>query len=109
MQLQYRQGDLLFQTITKAEFDGMRSEAKPYTSPVMAYGEVTGHSHAIADTLDGVDMLVDKNGDIYLSSTKEITIDHEEHGAITLPPGEHRVTRQEEYDWATQARTKVAD
>ena len=107
--MQYRQGDLLFQTLTKADFEAMRQSAKPYASPVMAYGEVTGHSHAIKDSLDGVDMLVDKNGDIYLSATKEITIDHEEHGAITLPPGEHRVTRQEEYDWATQARTKVAD
>ena len=109
--LQARQGDLLFERITPAAFAKQKGGTnKPYESHVFAHGEVTGHMHAMKPTdLSNVDMYVDTEGHIFISSTKEIEITHDEHGTVTLPPGEYCMTRQREYDWATEQTRKVAD
>lgn len=93
----YRQGDVLIQEINKAE-----TETQGETIPredgrlILVYGEVTGHSHAIAEegaTLSRMD-------DAMLLSITEsggTSLKHEEHARIHLPKGNYRVMIQREY------------
>ena len=106
--LQYRQGDIWFEQIS--DFASRTNGLKRYESPILAYGEVTGHCHKISTSMDGVQMFVDKDGDIFIQTKADVSIGHDEHGAITLPgPGEYCISRQREYDWATESVRKVAD
>lgn len=103
-----RQGDVL---ITRVE-DGAKV-GKPVARDrgriVLAYGEVTGHAHAIAHREAELFELAEdrsKEGDgvwaraarilrVYAKAGVELR--HEEHAHIHLPPGDYRVTRQREY------------
>ena len=106
--LQYRQGDIWFEQIS--DFATRVKGTKPYTSPILAYGEVTGHCHKVNTSMDGVQMFVDKDGDIFIQTKADVSIGHDEHGVITLPgPGEYCISHQREYDWATESVRKVAD
>ena len=102
----YRQGDVLLVTIRKT----MSKNAKPVPRDrgrlVLAYGEVTGHAHAIDDVL--ADLFEEHDGQMYLRvGTGGATLRHEEHGVMPLVPGTYRVIRQREY--APGAIRRVAD
>jgi hypothetical protein len=72
---------------------------------VLAYGEVTGHAHAIADRKA---RLMRFSGVDYLEvGGKVATLKHEEHGEIEIPQGTYRVVKQREYAFG-QGR-QVAD
>lgn len=60
---------------------------------ILAYGEVTGHSHAIAS---GTAALFRSEGKEFLNVKKESILKHQEHGPITLSPGyyEKRIARE---------------
>lgn len=93
---QARQGDIFFEVVK-----GKPKGAKKHTSNILAYGEVTGHSHKImSPSISEMESYVDERGDIYvLSPNKEIRITHDEHADIVLPMGEWIcVSRQREYD-----------
>jgi hypothetical protein len=104
---QARQGDIFFEEISKPP------TGKKLSSGVIAYGEVTGHSHQIVSPkFSELDSVVDEKGDIYVrSKIQPITIGHEEHNAIQLPPGKwYHIFRQREYDpLAADRERKVAD
>ena len=101
---QARQGDLFFERKSKIPTDVQKT-----TNNILAYGEVTGHSHRVVN-FDEVDMSVDKEGHIWISSEKPITIDHDEHGTITLDAGTYCMTHQREYDAnAREQERRVAD
>ena len=92
---------------------------------VLAYGEVTGHAHAIADhtaqrvmgpgaAAEIADAAIARarlwkapNGDRYLEVRAPVTLRHEEHTAHTLPAGFYLVPEQVEYTPA--ALLRVAD
>lgn len=107
-QSQVRQGDIFFEVV-EARKDGI----KKIHTPILAEGEVTGHAHKIiSPSIEEIDMSVDTNGDIYVfHATKDIVVDHEEHGQITLAAGEEwLVTRQREFDpMAAEKERRVAD
>ncbi|MEM9508295.1 MAG: hypothetical protein AAGA16_11535 [Cyanobacteria bacterium P01_E01_bin.35] len=66
------------------------------THLTLAEGEVTGHSHRIAD---GQAELYEKDGILYLkvlSSTAKLI--HEEHQAVDIPQGNWMVRIQREYE-----------
>ena len=94
-----RQGDVLLRQIAAIPADA-KAEAKndSFGNPriVLAYGEVTGHAHAIHD-LDSVDVFVAANGSMYLSVKEAVDLQHEEHGTITLPTGNYERVLQREY------------
>ena len=108
--MQARQGDIFFETVDQP----VRTNNK-MNSPVIAYGEVTGHSHKVMSPSlsdPNVDTYVDLNGDIYmLSKVEPIVIGHDEHDSVTLPANEWIViTRQREYDpLAFDRERRVAD
>ncbi len=86
---------------------------------VLAEGEATGHHHAIADP--GVDAWTtgekmnspqgtdEDYESLFFSNEKEVTVTHEEHKPVTLPPGtwERRIVR--EYDHFAEEARRVID
>jgi len=93
---QARQGDIFFQEVSAPKKTG-----KSLSTPIIAYGEVTGHCHQIMDpSLEEMESVVDENGDIFVrNSNGPITIGHDEHGQVTLPKDTWVcITRQREYD-----------
>lgn len=92
---------------------------------VLAYGEVTGHAHAIADhgqrlrrmgpeaaseiaeaAIARARLWKASTGERYLEVREAVTISHEEHTAHTIPPGIYRVPQQVEYSPAELRRVE---
>ena len=88
-----RQGDVLLVPV-----DAIPEKARPVARDngrvVLAYGEVTGHAHAISSAA-----ATQLHDDIerYLRLTAVATLQHEEHAAIELAPGSYRIVIQREY------------
>jgi hypothetical protein len=90
----YRQGDVLVVPVTGIPDDATEG-ARDKGRIVLAYGEATGHAHAIADPEAEV---LEARGSRYLRiGAKGASLTHEEHGPIALPPGSYRVVIQREY------------
>lgn len=106
-QVEARQGDLHF-----INTEASPSDASRWESPVLAFGEVTGHEHRIVSpSFDQMECNVDKEGHIYLLSRHtDIRISHDEHETITLPADRwFCMTRQREYDQLREEVRRVAD
>lgn len=92
-QFQIRQGDVLLRKVRS-----IPKAAKPQAQKdriVLAYGEVTGHAHAIHE-LEDVDVFVSEST-MYLRVKSPVTLEHEEHGKIELPAGNYERVIQREY------------
>ena len=91
---QFRQGDVFLR-----EVPGVPEGAKPVRRDngriVLAYGEVTGHAHAIADP--GAELVITEDDVRFLLAEAEVALRHEEHATITIPPGAYEVVQQREY------------
>ncbi|MDA8205722.1 MAG: hypothetical protein M0Z36_06615 [Thermaerobacter sp.] len=96
-----RHGDVLIEAI-----DTMPDNVHPREGRVVAWGEATGHSHAL-----GMDDLLYEapDGTVYIRATEDTEITHEEHGVIPIPAGLFRVTYQREFDPYEQASRRVVD
>lgn len=87
----YRHGDVLL-----AGADEIPSGAKRLMHLTLAEGELTGHSHRIAER--DAATLFEFNRELFLQVTADrATLVHQEHGPIELPRGAYRVWRQREY------------
>lgn len=94
---------------------------------VLAYGEVTGHAHAIADHTERTSspgaadeiteaviaraqtkarLLVAPNGERYLEVTSPVTLRHEEHTAHVLAATVYKLPQQVEYSPAELRRVE---
>jgi len=103
---QYRQGDVLLIAV-----DAIPGRAVPVPRDqgeiVLAYGEVTGHRHAIAEPHAELLALPDQEIErrfLRIVGDKA-RLRHEEHDTITVPPGDYQVVRQREYVPPTPARS----
>lgn len=88
----YRQGDVLIQKVEKLP-DSVH-EVKWDGRVILAYGEVTGHAHAIST--DFATMFTSQ-GERYLQIKPGAQLVHEEHATISLPEGFYKVIQQREY------------
>jgi hypothetical protein len=89
----YRQGDILLERIESLPPSAVEEQVAGLI--VLAYGEATGHHHAI------------RSGKVKLFKTESATfievqdalvqLTHEEHSPILLEPGFYRMIRQREY------------
>lgn len=86
----YRHGDVLVMTCPE-----LPSTARERGGNVLAHGEVTGHSHQFVPPENG--QLFEDGAMLYLRVHAPVTLKHEEHGPIELPPALYRVWRQREY------------
>lgn len=89
-----RQGDVMLRPVARIPATAARQEQNDRI--VLAYGEVTGHAHAIHE-LEDVDVLVTADGTMYLSVTRPVALQHEEHATIVLTPGKYERVLQREY------------
>jgi hypothetical protein len=97
----WRHGDVLI-----AAADTIPAGARRRAGSVLAYGEVTGHSHRFQDA--GAVELWEHSGLLFVQiSADQATIIHEEHRPITLSRGIYRVWMQREY--TPQAIRTVVD
>jgi len=108
---QYRQGDVLILPAHSIP-DTARPVPCDKGRVVLAYGEVTGHAHAIKAS--GVCSFYKEGGNadmpdgwLEITGGKPVELRHEEHDTIDLPPGRYRVVRQRE--WNAGAVRRVAD
>ena len=87
----WRQGDVFIIAVSNLPHLG-----RVVRRPVLAEGEVTGHTHALADP--GAGHVFTVRGELYLEVlAATATIVHEEHAPVTLPRGGYVVRIQREY------------
>ena len=103
MGFQTRQGDIFFEEVNAIPEQAIRSE-----SPIVAYGEATGHSHCLVGEFTRFE---DKStGDSYIQTMKGVSSVHDEHAPNDLPDGKiFRAYRQREYDPMTAIPRTVID
>jgi hypothetical protein len=95
---QYRQGDVLL--IAVAAIPGRAVPVpRDQGEVVLAYGEVTGHRHAIAESHAELLALPDQEIERRFLRIvgAQARLRHEEHDTITVPPGSYQVVQQREY------------
>ena len=78
---QARQGDVLLVEAPRPSRKGNGVRARSGRK-VLAYGEVTGHAHA----LHAQTAVMEIDGAVWVMPEAEALLTHEEHGAITLSP-----------------------
>jgi len=105
-----RQGDVLL-TLVAALPKGAK-DVTPNDRIVLAHGEVTGHAHAVHEPLTkvapaGKARMWDAGAERFLQVVETTALRHEEHAAITLPPGIYKIGQQREY--SPDAIRNVAD
>lgn len=91
---QFRQGDVLLVATISIPCT-LAPQERENGRIILAHGEATGHSHAIADQgaiLFGADI-----AERYLKVSRPVRLYHEEHDEIRLPAGTYRVVIQREY------------
>ena len=86
----WRHGDVMI-----AAAEAIPPEARRKQSVVLAYGEITGHSHRI-ETPEKVEVW-EYRGERFLKILAPTRVIHEEHRPISLEPGIYRVWQQREY------------
>ncbi|HKS27108.1 MAG TPA: hypothetical protein VJS44_04785 [Pyrinomonadaceae bacterium] len=93
---QFRQGDVLIERV-RSNVRSKPHKVVPRDNGrvILAYGEVTGHAHAIADA--GVEQFELETGERFIVTERGVSLSHEEHATIQIPGGTYRVTRQREY------------
>jgi glutamine synthetase type III len=102
---QFRQGDVLLVPVKALPADAQAVKHEPRI--VLAEGEATGHAHAIRAKKSQVKRHATATGQLYLEVIQPVTLEHDEHGAATLPAGLYEVRRQVE-TWMDEVR-QVAD
>ena len=95
----FRQGDVWVVPISDKEgkeaIEGLEEVERDKGRVVLAYGEVTGHAHAVANNtavLFGMDEALR-----FLKIREQSMLRHEEHGEIPLAKGYYKVIRQREH------------
>lgn len=100
--LMVRQGDVLLEKIDSIPVDAVRQRDKGRV--VLAYGEVTGHAHAISTKYA---TRYEWQGNTLIAVKKGAVLKHEEHTHIPLEPGAWLKVQQKSY--TPQEIRRVAD
>lgn len=90
-----RQGDVLLVAVETIPADALEQPRDDSGRIVLAYGEGTGHAHALHES--GVTMLRAANQAVFLRVMMPSNLVHEEHERIAIAPGLYRVVRQREW------------
>ena len=128
----YQQGDVVMYKLNDEDFKKYdnRDKGSSYsindytgrsnTKAVLAFGEVTGHTHRVEMS----EMLKDAGVSLHMDYNRKAGVDvpaafevhnesvelqHEEHDTITLPPGNYVVKIVREFNHITRRAQYVAD
>lgn len=111
--MMFRQGDVLVVAIDQLPAGCEPEKLREPHRVVLAYGEVTGHAHAIAadqvksfTTKEPVPVF-DWNAERFLQVETKAFLRHEEHATHELPAGNYAVIQQREY--SPEEIRRVAD
>ena len=109
----YRQGDVLLRRIKNLP-SNLKEKDK-----VLALGEVTGHRHRFLEQQElkqvqrpeeNTIVLTDEDGKQFVQVvSEEAVLEHEEHGAITVPQGDYEVIIQREHDPIAEYKKEEAE
>lgn len=91
----FRQGDVLLERIESADLGA--EIPRDAGRIVLAYGESTGHAHAIHEPDAFLYRGAAANDAVFLKIVAPVNLTHEEHSKIPLAPGLYRVRRQREW------------
>ena len=101
----YRQGDVLIVSVKEIPQEAAKLPDDNGRT-ILAYGEVTGHAHALKK--DEATLYAANDNTFLRVVSAEAWLRHEEHDPIYIPAGNYRVIRQREYDDSGEIRY-VAD
>ena len=125
----YQQGDVVMFQVDKETFDKNTRHGDEYkaiykggtaTKAILAFGEVTGHTHRV--NMDemlgnaGVSLSMGYNREAgkdvpegFCVENETVTLKHEEHNPVDIPPGYYLVRIVREMDHITGRARYVAD
>jgi hypothetical protein len=90
---QYRQGDVFLEPELTLPID-----CRPLDRKIVAWGEVTGHTHRFEAALaDDVQLYEDTEGRLWIRVHRPAPLVHEEHETLHIEPGLYRYIPQREY------------
>lgn len=101
----FRQGDVGLQLVAALPGGAVAVIPKESHRIVLAYGEVTGHAHALHEVTKVREFSFEAERFIQVMERTELK--HEEHAPIALEPGIYQVIQQREY--SPEAIRNVAD
>ena len=103
----YRQGDVLIVPVESIP-NSVEPVDRDNGRVILAYGEVTGHAHAVKDKRATL-FRDPKLAAIFMhvSGDEVVALEHDEHSTIAIPPGNYQIVRQVEY--SPEAIRNVAD
>ena len=104
-----RQGDVLIRSISEIPKGLVQVPRDSHGRVILAEGEQTGHAHAVLGEVEFLAADLRDMEQTFLRVESEAEVVHEEHGTITLAPGDYEVIRQREYVNADMAPIRVAD
>ena len=126
--VKYQQGDVVMYKVSDEDYKknvNIRNNSVKYkggldTPAILAFGEATGHKHQISlkdlTSNAGVELDMGWNGeagvdvpDGFEVTGEVVTLRHEEHNPIELPPGKYVVKIVREFDHITRRTGYVAD
>jgi hypothetical protein len=87
-----RQGDVLFVPV-KALPDGAKLEK----TKIVAYGEATGHNHALVADTKSVADVYSLEGQLFALVSGDVSVVHQEHAALPVEEGVYEIRIQREY------------
>ena len=130
--VKYQQGDVVMYKLSDEDFKEYSNEEKgssysinnylgqTNSKAVLAFGEVTGHTHRVEMSKmlknAGVSLHMDYNRqagvdvpNAFEVHNESVELQHEEHDTITLPPGNYVVKIVREFNHITRRAQYVAD
>jgi len=100
-------GDLIIEKIKELPGRFLTLDKEPNNA--LAYGEQTGHIHQLSEGKFDIRIDNENHNNRYLRLLEPISLKHQEHKEIILPPGNYRSRIQKEYDPFTKKIREVAD
>ncbi len=105
---QIQHGDVLLQEVARVPTAAVRIPNEG--GVVVARGEKTGHNHVIkSDRANLWTLTRDGVTELYLEVESPVTITHDEHKPLPIPPGIYRVGRVKEYDYFAEMEREIED
>jgi hypothetical protein len=98
------QGDIFF-TRTRKIPSGAKSLKRKERGYIITEGEATGHAHVVEDEVE----LYEKDGVLYMKTSKTIKVQHEEHKPVTLSEGIWKVGIVREFDPFLEEIRRIRD
>lgn len=85
-----------------------RAEAKARPNGTLAYGESTGHSHAVLEQ-ETATVFDTPTGAWLEAHVANASVTHQEHGAVVPPPGLSHIHIDKVFDYSAQQLRNVVD